>query len=77
MAGWKMFQMFNKFNTFFLGGGSNDFLFPALFGKMIQFDKHIFQMGWNHQLEFLRYLEDHHPSYYMINGPMDLGEQIP
>ena len=23
MAGWKMFQMFNKFNTFFLGGGSN------------------------------------------------------
>ena len=45
MAGWKMFQMFNKFNTFFLGGGSNDFLFPALFGEMIQFDKHIFQMG--------------------------------
>jgi len=35
MAGWKMFQMFNKFNTFFLGGGSNDFLFPALFGEMI------------------------------------------
>ena len=41
----------------------------------MQFDKHIFQMGWNHQLEFLRYLD--HPSYYMINGPMDLGEQVP
>ena len=24
---------------------------PCLFEEMIQFDKHIFQMGWNHQLE--------------------------
>ena len=32
-----------------LGGGFNDFLF--LPGEMIQFDEHIFQMGWfHHQL---------------------------
>ena len=35
-----------------LGGGSKDFLFSPLPGQMIQFDEHIFQMGWfNHQLE--------------------------
>ena len=36
-----------------LGGEtSNVFLFftPKL-GEMIQFDEHIFQMGWNHQLD--------------------------
>ena len=36
---------------------SNIFLFSSLPGEMIQFDEHIFQMGWfNHQLvthEFL------------------------
>ena len=34
------------------GGNSNIFYFhPELFGEMIQFDEHIFQMGWfNHQL---------------------------
>ena len=31
-----------------------DFLSPILFGDMILFDAHIFQMGWfNHQLAFL------------------------
>ena len=30
---------------------SNIVLFSSLFGEMIQFDEHIFQMGWNHQLE--------------------------
>ena len=34
-----------------LVGGFNDFLFSPLPGKMIQFDQHIFQMGWNHQIE--------------------------
>ena len=34
-----------------LGGGFKHFLFLPLPGEMIQFDKHIFQMGWNHQLE--------------------------
>ena len=30
---------------------SNIFLFLPLLGEMIQFDEHIFQMGWfNHQL---------------------------
>ena len=35
-----------------LGGGFNYVLFPPLPGEMIQFDEHIFQMGWelNHQL---------------------------
>ena len=27
------------------------FIFTPIFGEMIQFDEHIFQMGWNHQLD--------------------------
>ena len=34
-----------------LGGGFTYFLFSSLPGEMIQFDEHIFQMGWNHQLD--------------------------
>ena len=35
-----------------LGGGFKHFLFSPLPGEMIQFDEHIFQMGWfNHQLK--------------------------
>ena len=33
-----------------LVGGFRYFLFSPLPGEMIQFDKHIFQVGWNHQL---------------------------
>ena len=33
-----------------LVGGFKHFLCSPLFGEMIQFDDHIFQMGWNHQL---------------------------
>ena len=34
----------------YLGGGFKDFLFLPLPGEMIQFDEHIFQVGWfNHQ----------------------------
>jgi len=38
-----------------LGGGFKYFFtFHRYFGEMIQFDEHIFQMGWfNHQLEML------------------------
>ena len=37
-----------------LGGGFKYFLCSSLFGEMIQFDEHIFQMGWfNHQLVLL------------------------
>ena len=33
----------------YLGGGFKYFLFSPLPGEMIQFDEHIFQMGWfNH-----------------------------
>ena len=35
-----------------LGGGFKSCLFSPLLGEMIQFDEHIFQMGWfNHHLE--------------------------
>ncbi len=34
-----------------LGGGFKDFLFSPLPGEMIQFDEHIFQIGWNHHLD--------------------------
>ena len=34
----------------YIGGGFKYFLFSPLFGEMIQFDDHIFQRGWNHQL---------------------------
>ena len=38
----------------FLGGGLEYFLFSPLPGDMIQFDEHIFEMGWfNHQPEIL------------------------
>ena len=38
-------------NRLRLGGGFNHSLFSPLPGEMIQFDEHIFQMGWlNHQL---------------------------
>ena len=30
---------------------SKKWLFSPLFGEMIQFDDHIFQRGWNHQLD--------------------------
>ena len=34
-----------------LGGGNSNifFIFIPIPGEMIQFHKHIFQMGWNHQ----------------------------
>ena len=34
----------------YLLGGFKHFLFSPLPGEMIQFDEHIFQPGWNHQL---------------------------
>jgi len=44
-------QMDNFFFTK-LGGGLKHILFSSLFGELIQFDAHIFQMGWfNHKLE--------------------------
>ena len=34
-----------------LAGGFKHLLFPTLPGEMIQFDEHMFQMGWfNHHL---------------------------
>ena len=46
----KIFKV-NKEDWLLLGGGFKDFLFSPLLGEMIQFDDHIFEMGWfNHQL---------------------------
>ena len=28
------------------------FMFTPILGEMIEFDEHIFEMGWNHQLGF-------------------------
>ena len=36
----------------FLGGGFKDFLFSPLFGEDEPILTSIFQMGWNHQLDF-------------------------
>ena len=42
-----------RYFTVLLGGGFKHVLFSSLFGEMIQFDEHIFQMGWfNHQLDY-------------------------
>ena len=42
-----------------LGGGFKHFLFSPLLGETIQFDEHIFQMGWvNHQLGMVLSQED-------------------
>ena len=39
-----------------LVGGFKYFLFSSLLGERIQFDEHIFQMGWfNHQPDYLLY----------------------
>ena len=38
-------------NPIYLGGGFKYFVFSPLPGEMIQFDEHIFQIGWfNHQV---------------------------
>ena len=42
------------FGSKLLGGGFKYVLFSPLLGEMIQFNEHIFQMGWfNHQPGYL------------------------
>ena len=39
--------------SLYLGGGFIFVVFTPILGEMIQFDEHIFQMGWfNHQLVY-------------------------
>ncbi len=45
---WEEMHVFNL-----VRGGFKYVLFSPLFGEMIQFDEHMFQRGWNHQLELL------------------------
>ncbi len=53
---WKQFQCemelfkHRRQRSSHLGGGFRYFLFSTIFGEMIQFDEHSFQMGWNHHL---------------------------
>ena len=42
-----------SWNSWRAGGGLQYFVFSPLFGEMIQFDDHIHQMGWKHQLDEL------------------------
>ena len=39
--------------TIWLGGGNSNIfgIFTPKIGEMVQFDEHIFQLGWNHQLD--------------------------
>ena len=39
------FPNISKPSIYHLGGGSTYFSFSPLFGEMIQFDEHIFQLG--------------------------------
>ena len=43
-----------------LGGGFKYLLFSSLFKETIQFDEHIFQLGWNHQLDNKNPYENHY-----------------
>ena len=65
-----------------LGGGFKYFLFSPLPGEMIQFDEHIFQMGWNHQLVagscYISYLKEisymfHVSSIPLFGSLLDIG----
>ena len=55
---YKKYNTFSYLTSFFLSDhqlelvdGFKHFVYSSLFGEMIQFDDHIFQMGWfNHQL---------------------------
>ncbi len=41
------------------GGNSNSFYFlPENWGRWTHVDEHIFQMGWNHQLDTVFYTMD-------------------
>jgi len=53
---------FLEISTRLLGGGFNYFLiFTPSPREMIQFDDHMFQLGWfNHQLDFLIFLSTNH-----------------
>ena len=44
------------YGMYILGGGFRYLLLYPYLGEMIQFDEHIFQMGWNHQLVFIYWL---------------------
>ena len=48
----------------YLGGGNSNMLYfhPENWGRWTKFDEHIFQMGWNHQLDYC--LSQNHPLFY-------------
>ena len=52
-----VFKTTKSKQTFLGGGNSNIFIFTPTWGRGTQFDEHIFQMGWNHQLVLLGKVE--------------------
>ena len=52
---------------------SNIFLFSPLVGEMIQFDEHIFQIGWTHQLVSWRWRDFPEKSCILWAGLEDAG----
>ena len=49
---WFRYRSKNQTKTTVGGGNSNIFvIFTTTWGRWTHFDEHIFQMGWNHQLE--------------------------
>ena len=52
-----------------MGGFKCFFIFTPIPGEMIEFDEHIFQVGWNHHLESLRASQ----IYQQLIGPQNWG----
>ena len=59
----------------FLGGGFKDFcsLYPKIREEMIQFDVHIFQLGWSKTTTQLVVISKHFPVIFEIWGSIILG----
>ena len=50
------------------------FMFTPKFGEMIQFDEHIFQLGWNHQMAIEIEWENRAPCFSLLDG---IGDDFP
>ena len=44
------------------------FLFTVVPGEMLQFDEHIFQMGWNHQFCLITMKRSNKSFMYVVDG---------
>ena len=70
-CGWcQIFSMFVSWSI--LVGGLEHVLFFHILGIIIPIDFHIFQMGWNHQPEYLYEQTDISPNLYLCESKSDL-----